>query len=412
MNREAVWAAVLLLAVAAILIGVNLVLWPPPDPDGPPPGYVIPNVAPSRLPPGDGPGVSPEGDGSGLPRDVTWYNLADDPKAAQTIREPLAKPAIKYGPSRPPTDAEAKEFGDLFARMLTAARKPGDDDVRECFDFRRYFEERIRQWAALRPGKPIPERRRAAWGQSIRKAIDYRIDSPDPKSLPDAARVVRVARSPDGREAVVAVRYAEAGRVTVGVKQWRLARGDAGWRAYDCAGPPRWMWFTASQTEPEKGTTSLIGTADEEVGVLVQVVYLAGGEDTKFVGQQLARVRGKSLTPTLVAWREYVEGYLRLMRGQPAKAVSFFDAAVAADSLWPPAYVARAVAYNRQGKPALALADARQVTDIIGPWPEAVAQEVEALRKLGKPGEADAAHRAALKLFPDAARLPGSPARK
>ena len=81
MNREAVWAAGLLLAVAAILIGVNLVLWPPRDPDGPPQGFVVPKVAPARLPPGSGPGVSPKGDGSGLPRDVTWYNLAEDRNA-------------------------------------------------------------------------------------------------------------------------------------------------------------------------------------------------------------------------------------------------------------------------------------------------------------------------------------------
>lgn len=381
MNRETVWVAALLLAIVAVLIGVNLVLWPPRDPVGPPPGFAMPGVPPSRP-------AAPARSAAGPGAPSSWYDLANDPDAERAIREALARPVVEYGPSRPPTDAEAKEFGDLFARMLAAAREPGGDGVRACFDFRRYSEERIRQWAALRPGVPIPLRRRAAWGLSLHEAIDYRIFSPDPMSLPDAARVERVAPSPDGREAVVAVRYTEAGRGSVGVMRWRLARREAGWRAFDLARPGLWMWFAASKVEPEKGAASLIGTDDEEVAALVQVVSLVGGPDAELVERQLSRIRGKPLAPTLVAWREYAEGQLRLTRGRPAEAVPFLDAAVVADPLWPPAYVARATAFNRLGKPDRALADARRVADLVGPWPEAAAQEAEALRKLGEPADA------------------------
>jgi hypothetical protein len=48
MNRENAWVAGVLLVIIVVLAVVNLVLWPPNDPDGPPPGYVIPGVPESR----------------------------------------------------------------------------------------------------------------------------------------------------------------------------------------------------------------------------------------------------------------------------------------------------------------------------------------------------------------------------
>lgn len=391
MNSRILSVMVVVLLGCIGLAVLGYVLLAPRDPEGPPPGFEVPDFNKKGADPGGG------------NYDTKRYDLATDKDAERTIREVRSKPFPAFKPSHPPTAAETAEFGPFFDRLLTGAKTGSEDGdaVYSCFEYRRYFEERIRLWAASRGGEPIPMPLRERWGTEFRSEIMTRFIANKGKGLGDEAAVVRVAASTDGRVAMVAVRLTAADRPAPQVWLWRLGRFRGEWQAFDFAPPGRWLWYTAEMADADLGLTDVGGQPAKDVDALTTAVVLAGEKDTADrLDQVLARFRDKRLPPPLAAWRAYAEGQLRFTKGQTAEAVPFFDEAVKADPTWPPAFAARAAAFNKLGKYEPALADAKAADALVGPWVYSVLQQVAALRGLGKMSEAREVLKAASELFP------------
>src|SRR4051794_38315921 len=104
-NRSTIVLVVGIVVVAGALFAVNFVLWTPPNPTGPPPGFELPAPGQGERPP---PVAAGPGEGSSAmvaPRDTTY-----DGTPEQIARDAAKQRPVQYDPARPPTATEAKAF--------------------------------------------------------------------------------------------------------------------------------------------------------------------------------------------------------------------------------------------------------------------------------------------------------------
>lgn len=285
-------------------------------------------------------------------------------------RKAAARPPVRYGPSHRPTAAEKQPFADWLDRVAAEAQSAVPNleghlpAVKLMFDYLRVFEERAGLWFGFHPDGTPGQTDMNVWDLSAHGSVNrrYILDEPG-AALWERAEVRRVALSADGREAIVAVEETRVGRPPW-VVRYRLTRADGQWKAYDWATGRPWCWHVVGVADGERWRRPFGGV---ELGAVAYSVALACGAATAgAVEEAVAMTRAAPLPPAVAAWQAYAEGRLRLLRDDPAAAVPFFNAAMAADPTWPMGYTGRAQARVRLGRYREAFTDARRAASWLG----------------------------------------------
>jgi tetratricopeptide (TPR) repeat protein len=340
----------------------------------------------------------------------TYY--APQPAARYDL---VNRPAPAFGRAMPPTPADVAEFVPVFDALAAAARSGNGNGYAALWDCDRTAEE---VWAlAARWSGTVPtdqqvrttarELREATARQGRDRGGPYRFDRTE---------LLKVARSRDGREALVVARHTatEDGAPTVHGVRWWLARAPGGWwQVYDRAAPRGRMRETVrlagyawnnpfagfAPVDPESGPARGIRLPMPIESVEHALAQPLDGS-TFELERALANCRQTNFPPPWTAARAVAEANLRVQEGEPRKALPLLDEAARLDPTFPLTHLVRAVAANRLGDYKTVIRSVSLYRDAVGPDPDANLQIGLALEATQRSAPAAREYRTALKDCP------------
>jgi tetratricopeptide (TPR) repeat protein len=326
--------------------------------------------------------------------------------APRVVAGPPVAPPVEFGDAVPPTDEDARAFGDFFSGLGGALARGDAAAVGAAFDPERFTAELDRTGLFDRlPGDR--DRNRQACARSVRPQLGQALAANEAFRW-DRVEVRRVRWSPDRTAAVVFAlhRHPEAVESPLRVRWW-LVRTAAGWQVYDVEELDLGVRMTALiglvltpdfvrefGADPSRFQAAVRGLREAAAALVVR----RNADEAEL---HLDAVRRVNLPPVLVAVVRLIEARILLEKLNPDEAVRRIDEADRLHPGLPVSGVLRGLALTMLDRPDEALPLVRKYLDDLGGDPTGHAVEGLALERLERTGDAAAAYRKALDEAPD-----------